>query len=120
MKEVYAIIRPNKISATKEALAVLGFPGLTAWKVAGRGKQKGISGEVTFPCNPKDLKSDGSMKYVPKRLIYLAVNDEDLVLVVSVITKINRTGQIGDGRIFVCPVEEVVRVRTGETGRDAI
>ncbi|HUW64697.1 MAG TPA: P-II family nitrogen regulator [Spirochaetia bacterium] len=120
MKEIYAIIRPNKINATKEALGVLGFPGMTAWKVTGRGKQKGIQGEVCFPGVLSDHNSDGGMKYVPKRLVYLTVDDADVPLVVAVITKINRTGQIGDGRIFVCPVEEVVRVRTGEAGQDAI
>ncbi|MDA8336192.1 MAG: P-II family nitrogen regulator [Peptococcaceae bacterium] len=116
MKEIYAIIRPNKINATKEALGVLGFPGMTAWKVTGRGKQKGIQGEVAFPGVVQEKTPDGGMKYVPKRMVYLAVNDEDAPLVVAVITRINRTGQIGDGRIFVCPVTEVVRVRTGETG----
>ncbi|MDQ0286738.1 nitrogen regulatory protein PII 2 [Desulfofundulus luciae] len=120
MKEVIAIIRPNKINATKEALAVLGFPGLNACKVAGRGKQKGITGEVTFAVNPELEKQEGGMKYVPKRMISLVVDDQDVPLVVAAIIKVNRTGRIGDGRIFVCPVEEAVRVRTGEKGLAAI
>ena len=120
MKEVIAIIRPNKANATKEALAVLGFPGLHACKVVGRGKQKGILGEVSFPVSPELGKQEGGMKYVPKRMISLVVDDQDVSLVVAVITKINRTGQIGDGRIFVCPVEDVVRIRTGEKGQAAI
>lgn len=120
MKEIYAIIRPNKISTTKEALAVLGFPGLTAVKAVGRGKQKGILGEVSFSIEPDLLRQEGSMKYVPKRLLYLVVDDAEVPLVTAVLIKINRTGQIGDGRIFVCPVEEVIRVRTGERGQEAI
>ncbi|HHW45104.1 nitrogen fixation protein NifHD [Desulfofundulus thermobenzoicus] len=120
MKEIYAVIRPNKIGATKEALAILGFPGMTAVKVVGRGKQRGILGEVSFNIDPELLKTTGGMKYVPKRLVYLVVDDADVPLVVAVIIKINRTGQIGDGRIFVCPVEEAVRVRTGERGKEAI
>lgn len=120
MKKIIAIIRPNKITATKEALAVLGFPGMTACKVVGRGKQKGILGEVTFSVSPELQKQEGAMKYVPKRIISLVVDDQDVPLAVAVIIKINRTGQIGDGRIFVCPVEEAVRVRTGEKGQAAV
>ena len=60
------------------------------------------------------------MRYVPKRMISLVVPDEDASLVVESIMKVNKTGQIGDGKIFVCPIEEAVRVRTKETGEDAI
>lgn len=120
MKEIIAIIRPNKITATKKALEVLGFPGMTACKVVGRGKQKGIIGEVAFNVSPELQNQEGGMKYVPKRMISLVVDDQDVPLVVAAIIKINRTGQIGDGRIFVCPVDEVVRIRTGEKGQAAI
>lgn len=100
--------------------AVLGFPGLTACKVLGRGKQKGILGEVTFNVSPELQKQEGAMKYVPKRVISLVVADKDVPLVVAVLIKINRTGKVGDGRIFVCPVEEAVRIRTGERGQAAL
>ncbi|BCV20472.1 P-II family nitrogen regulator [Moorella sp. Hama-1] len=120
MKEIIAIVRPNKITPTKEALAVLGFPALTACKVLGRGKQKGILGEVTFNVSPELQRQEGSMKYVPKRMISLVVADEDVPLVVAVLIKINRTGKVGDGRIFVCPVAEAVRIRTGERGQAAL
>ncbi|MCL6447008.1 MAG: P-II family nitrogen regulator [Armatimonadetes bacterium] len=120
MKEIIAIIRPNKIAKTKEILAELGFPALSAAKVLGRGKQKGLAGEVAFPVNPKLAARPGGMKYIPKRLIFLVVGDEDVPLVVAVITKVNRTGEIGDGRIFICPVENAVRIRTQERGAAAI
>jgi nitrogen regulatory protein PII 2 len=60
------------------------------------------------------------MKYLPKRMISLVVEDEFVPAVVAVITKINRTGNFGDGRIFVCPVEQSIRIRTGERGNEAI
>lgn len=120
MKEVVAIIRPNKIWATKEALAMLGFPAFTACKVLGRGKQKGLKGEVSFEVSTVLEKQDSGMKYVPKRLLSIVVNDADASLVVEIISRVNRTGEIGDGRIFVCPIEEAVKIRTRETGQSAI
>ncbi|SNX54941.1 P-II family nitrogen regulator [Thermoanaerobacterium sp. RBIITD] len=122
MKEVIAIIRSNKITATKEALDNIGFPGMTAAAVLGRGKQKGIAGEVSFSINPELLEKgkNAGMKYVPKRMISLVVNDDDVEEVVKTIIKVNQTGQTGDGKIFVCPIENVVRVRTRESGKKAI
>lgn len=120
LKEVVAIIRPNKMAATRRALDVLGFSGMTACKVLGRGKQKGIVGEVAFNVSHELQMREGSMKYVPKRMLSLVVDDNDVPLVVAAIIKINRTGQIGDGRIFICPVEDAVRIRTGEEGRTVI
>jgi nitrogen regulatory protein PII 2 len=122
MKEIIAIIRPNKISATKEALDSIGFPGMTATAVLGRGKQKGIAGEVSFSINPEIMEKSNntSMKYVPKRMISLIVNCEDVDKVVETIIRVNKTEHIGDGRIFVCPIDNAVRVRTGENGKKAI
>jgi nitrogen regulatory protein PII 2 len=120
VKEIVAIIRPNKMTRTKEVLAVLGFPAMTACKVLGRGKQKGLAGEVSFEMRPELLRQEGSLKYIPKRLISLVVNDEDVSLVVEIIMRVNRTGEVGDGRIFVCPVDQAVRVRTQEEGKEAI
>jgi nitrogen regulatory protein PII 2 len=121
MKEVIAIIRPNKIGKTKDVLNSLGFPSMTANRVMGRGKQKAILNEVTFEIKePSLLEEEGSMRYIPKRLISLVVPDEDSSLVVEAIMKVNHTGQIGDGKIFVCPIEDAVRVRTKETGEEAI
>lgn len=121
MKEIIAIIRPNKISRTKEVLDALGFPSMTANAVFGRGRQKAIIGEVTFDIQNTELsEKDGSMRYIPKRMISLVVPDEDTSLAVESIMKVNNTGQIGDGKIFVCPVDNAVRVRTKETGEEAI
>ncbi|NYB27690.1 MAG: P-II family nitrogen regulator [Methanobacteriaceae archaeon] len=121
MKEVIAIIRPNKITRTKEVLDALGFPSMTAKAVFGRGKQKAIIGEVNFAVkNPELAEEEGNMRYIPKRMISLVVPDEDASLVVESIMKVNNTGQIGDGKIFVCPVDDALRVRTKETGEEAI
>ncbi len=121
MKEIMAIIRPKKVSKTKEVLDSLGFPAMNAVRVMGRGKQKAILNEVSFEINkPELLEMEGSMRYIPKRMISLVVPDEDASLVVEAIMKVNHTGQIGDGKVFVCPIEEALRVRTMETGDDAI
>ena len=121
MKEVIAIIRPNKMARTKDVLSSLGFPSMTANRVMGRGRQKAILNEVTFEIKePTLLEEEGSMRYIPKRLISLIVPDEDASLVVEAIMKVNHTGQIGDGKIFVCPVEDAIRVRTKDTGEEAI
>ena len=83
MKEVIAIIRPNKITRTKEVLDALGFPSMTAKAVFGRGKQKAIIGEVNFAVkNPELAEEEGNMRYIPKRMISLVVPDGDASLVV--------------------------------------
>lgn len=121
MKEIIAIIRPKKMSQTKNVLDTLGFPAMTARRVMGRGKQRAIIGEVSFDIQETELLEEkGSMSYIPKRMISLVVPDEDASLVVEVIMRVNHTGQIGDGKIFVCPIVNAVRVRTDERGESAI
>jgi Nitrogen regulatory protein PII len=121
MKEIIAIIRPNKMTHTKDVLNALGFPAMTAQRVMGRGKQKAIIGEVSFDIqNETLLKEEGTMRYIPKRLISLIVPDEDVSLIVEAIMRVNQTGQNGDGKLFVCPVDEAVRVRTNERGTKAL
>ncbi len=116
MKEVLAIIQMNKMDCTKDALEVIGIPSITVYKASGRGKQKGLQIH-----HPSQLDSSNkNMKFIPKRMISVMVEDEFVPAVVAVITRINRTGNFGDGRIFVCPVEESVRIRTGERGSEAI
>ena len=112
-----AIIQMNRMEATKDALDVIGIPSITAYKVSGRGKQKGL--QIPHP-SKLDESDKKSMKYIPKRMISIVVEDEFVPAVVAVITKVNRTGNYGDGRIFVCPVVESVRIRTGEKGNEAI
>ncbi len=121
MKEIMAIIRPKMVSKTKEVLDSLGFPAMNAVRVMGRGKQKAILNEVSFEINEPDLlKVEGSMRYIPKRMISLVVPDEDASLVVEAIIKVNNTGQIGDGKVFVCPIDQALRIRTMEKGDKAI
>jgi nitrogen regulatory protein PII 2 len=122
MKEIIAIIRPKNVESTKKALDILGFPSITAIPVLGRGKQRGIAGEVSCEIRPDRLppESASEMKYVPKRLLSLIVCDSDVDRVVNTIIKINQSSQVGDGKIFTCPVENAVRVRTDEEGDDAI
>lgn len=121
MKEIIAIIRPKKMAQTKDVLDTLGFPAMTACRVMGRGKQKAIIGEVSFDVQkPELLEEKGTMNYIPKRMISLVVPDEDTSLVVEVIMRVNHTGNIGDGKIFVCPIMDAVRVRTDERGEKAI
>jgi nitrogen regulatory protein PII 2 len=122
MKEIIVIIRPKKVGPTKKALEEMGFPSLTAMAVQGRGKQRGIAGEIScdLPAALQGQGTAGAMKYVPKRMISLVVSNKDVKPVVEAIVKINQTAQIGDGRIFICPIDNALRVRTDETGESAI
>jgi nitrogen regulatory protein PII 2 len=121
MKEVMAIIRPKMVTKTKKGLDFLGFPAMNAVRVMGRGRQKAILSEIKLEINETNLtEADGAMRYIPKRMLSLVVPDEDVSLVVEAIMKINHTGQIGDGKIFVSPIDDALRVRTMETGDNAI
>jgi len=122
MKEITAIIRPKMMNDTKAALEKLGYPAMTAIPVLGRGKQRGIAGEVDVELRPKILEQNksGGMKYIPKRQIYLVVKDEDVDAIISTLISINQTGQFGDGKIFVSTVDDGIRIRTNETGLGAI
>jgi nitrogen regulatory protein PII 2 len=127
MKEVMAVIRRNMINQTKNALAMAGIDAMTARKVQGRGKKK-VDFEVI-----KDVIEEGTdlsapmveavqetHKLISKRLLTVIVNDEEVKSVVDTIINVNKTGNPGDGKIFVLPIADVVRVRTGETGEEAV
>lgn len=128
MKEVMAVIRMNMINKTKEALLVEGFSSLNCRKVTGRGKKKVdftivermISDGIEI-CSPSvaEVISEGH-RLIPKRLISLVVRDEEVKKVVETIIHSNSFGKPGDGKIFVMPVLDAVRVRTGEVGEEAI
>jgi nitrogen regulatory protein PII 2 len=118
MREIMAIIRMNKIQQTKDALAAAGCPSLTAIKVFGRGKQKGLYLNPLGNVEPDNKKA--AIRFIPKRLLTLVVEDGSVQSVIETIIRINRTGMIGDGRIFVCSINDAVRIRTGERGNDAI
>jgi nitrogen regulatory protein P-II 1 len=112
MKKIEAIIRPTKVEEVKNALDKAGFVSLTITEVKGRGQQKGI----------KQIwrGNEYTVDILPKVKIELTVQDEKADEVVSVIQESARTGNFGDGKIFIIPVEKIVRIRTGEVGDDAI
>ncbi|MEN8140106.1 MAG: P-II family nitrogen regulator [Thermodesulfobacteriota bacterium] len=112
MKKIEAIIKPYKLDDVKEALNELGLKGMTISEVKGYGRQKGHK-EVY-------RGAEYSVDFIPKLLIELVVNQEQVEQVVDAIMATANTGQIGDGKLFVYPVEEVIRVRTGERGPEAI
>lgn len=114
MKEIIAIIRPNQWQKTKKSLVQSGFHSFTVQRVSGRGRQKGLH------YLSKTGKVEEGIRFLPKRMVTLFVNDENEREVTELIVKNNQTGEIGDGRIFVCPLDEVERVRTGERGEDVI
>lgn len=122
MKEIIAIIRPKKMGATKDALEKLGFPSLTAVAVLGRGRQRGIAGEISVEIRPERLSQGktGGMEYIPKRFLSLVVQDDDVDNIVKTIININQSAQVGDGKIFICPIDDALRVRTGEHGESAV
>ncbi len=124
MKEVIAIIRRHRLQETKAGLLGIGIPALTMVSAEGRGKQKGLPGwnyELDPTLTEVEEKNTGvSLRFVPKRMIYAVVEDTDVPKVVETIIRTNQSGHIGDGKIFVCPVEDAVRVRTGENGEQAL
>ena len=107
MKLVKAIIKPERFEFIKKALEEKGFVSMTITEVRGRGEQKGISLEYRGGLMTVDI--------LPKIQIELVVKEKDLDAVVTIITESARTGKIGDGKIFVIPVEKSIRIRTGET-----
>jgi len=127
MKEIIAIVRRHQVPASKKALEEAGFNALTIQSVEGRGKQKGVGGwaaEVDPHLNPllkhETYVQEAEMKWIPKRMLTLVLQDDEVSKAVDVLIKANQTGHIGDGKIFVCSLEEVVRVRTGENGPRAV
>jgi len=112
MKKILAIIRPDKLEEVKQALEDIGCNGLTIKEVRGRGIQLGI----TESYRGHDYKVD----LLPKTEIEIVTSEEGLDNIVDTIVKTAQTGDIGDGKIFISPVEEVIRIRTGERGEKAI
>ncbi len=112
MKKIEAIIREEKLDAVKKALEENSYFGMTVSEVSGRGRQKGIPLQWRVGEYRIDL--------LPKLKIELVVLDEDVSVAVNAIVRNAKTGETGDGKIFILPVESVVRVRTGEKDEDAI
>ncbi len=112
MKLVMAIIKPFKLDAVREALTELGVQGLTVSEVKGFGRQKGQT-EIY-------RGAEYQIEFVPKIRVDIIIDDNDLERVMETIRDVANTGKIGDGKIFVLEVSEAMRIRTGETGSNAI
>lgn len=112
MKKVEALIRHFKLEDVKESLAQAGIKGMTITEVRGFGRQKGHT-EVY-------RGTEYTVDFVPKIKVEVAIADKDLPAVLEAITRAAKTGQVGDGKIFVSDLSEVVRIRTGESGDAAI
>jgi nitrogen regulatory protein PII 2 len=128
MKEIMALIRLNMIGPTKEALSKAGFPSFFCRKCLGRGK-KGldidtlklvIDNDMHMPVSPYGEALTESARLIPKRLVTLVVDDDNVKKAVDTIIGTNQTGNPGDGKIFVLPVTETFRVRTAESSRDSM
>ncbi|MBV4447755.1 P-II family nitrogen regulator [Clostridium tyrobutyricum] len=130
MKEIMAIIRMDMIGKTKEALAEIGFPSITCKRVLGRGKKKidfslikdYMTGEDISAIQDKKIAEQISEVHrrISKRLVIILSKDEDVKKIVDTIIETNRTGNPGDGKIFVIPVTDSIRIRTEEIGDAAI
>jgi nitrogen regulatory protein P-II 1 len=112
MKKIEAIIRPFKLDEVKEALVEEGVRGLTISEVRGYGRQKGHT--ETY------RGSEYRIEFIPKIKIEVVVEDSSVDKVVDAILKTAKTGQVGDGKIFISSVSEVIRIRTEESGKDAL
>ena len=115
LKEIIAIIRPGKWPATSAKLAEAGIVALTRHRIYGRGKQRGLRYGSTAPG-----EEPAGISFLPKWMVHVVVEDSQVEAVVRALMEANRTGEIGDGKIFVCPVEEAVRIRTNETEEYAV
>jgi len=144
MKEIIAIIRTEHVEPTKGALEFIGVKGITFFNVIGRGRQRGTirapdpegtvrkevgvyimqqRGIISNADDPKyhiPVQKEIELGFLPKKMLMIVVNDDEVPLVVDILTQINRSGQQGDGKIFVCPMTDAVRIRTGEHGNKAL
>jgi nitrogen regulatory protein P-II 2 len=112
MKMVTAIVKPFKLDEVREALSAIGVQGVTVTEVKGFGRQKGHTELYRG--------AEYVVDFLPKVKIEAAVDDAIVDRVIEAVESAARTGKIGDGKIFVSPLEQVVRIRTGETGKDAL
>ena len=112
MKKIEAIIREEKLDPVKKSLEGIGYFGMTITEVGGRGRQKG----VPLKWGSKEYL----VEFLPKLKIEVVVLDEDVPVTVNAIIRGARTGDIGDGKIFISPVENAIRIRTGDSGMNAV
>jgi nitrogen regulatory protein P-II 1 len=112
MKKVEAIIKPFKLDEVKESLSAIGVQGLTVSEIKGFGRQKGHTELYRG--------AEYVVDFLPKVKLEIIAADEKVAEIIGAIEKAAKTGRIGDGKIFVLPIEEVIRIRTGERGPDAV
>ena len=112
MKKIECIIKPFKLDEVKEALSEIGIQGITVSEVKGFGRQKGHTELYRG--------AEYVVDFIPKIKMEIVVSDDLVGKVVETVEEVARTGRIGDGKIFVLPVEEAVRIRTGDKGEDAL
>jgi len=112
MKKVECIIKPFKLDDVKNAIADLGVVGMTVSEVRGFGRQKGQ--------NETYRGAEYQVEFLPKVMVTVVVDDDQVPAIVSAVQESARTGKIGDGKIFVTNVEQAIRIRTGETGSDSL
>jgi len=123
MKEIIAFIRSSKMNATKKTLDELNISSVTAIPVFGRGKQRGLNPILAGIELSQDAIVKGNitgMKFVPKRMLIIVAKEEEVEIIIDALVKVNKTGFIGDGKIFVCPTDNAIRVRTNESGYAAL
>jgi nitrogen regulatory protein PII 2 len=144
MREIIAIIRTDHVEPTKAALESIGVKGITFSHVIGRGKQGGTIRVLDYEgtvrrdvgvyilqqrgiiCDADDPKyhvhvqKEIELGFLPKKMLMIMVIDDEVPRIVDALTQINRSGQHGDGKIFVCPMTDAVRIRTGERGNKAL
>ena len=112
MKKLEVIIRPEKLEGVRQAIEAVGYPGITLTEAEGHGKQKG----VTQQWRGETYR----VSFLPKMKLEIVIADADLEKTIQAIAKAAKTGAVGDGKIFVSDVRDVVRIRTGERGEQAI
>ncbi len=111
IKKIEAVIRPSALRAVLDGLKSVGYPGVMVTDVQGHGKQRGIT---------ENYRGQSVEGLLQKLLVTTVVQDKDVKKVVQILVTTTRTGEIGDGKIFISPVEDVIRVRTGEKGTKAL
>ncbi|MBN1236451.1 MAG: P-II family nitrogen regulator [Methanotrichaceae archaeon] len=112
MKKIEAIIRPEKLYILRDKLDLKGYSGMTVTEVKGRGRQKGIS---------LQWRAGGyRVEFLPKIKLEMVIDDKDVEPIIDIICEYGQTGEAGDGKIFIYPVEDVIRVRTKERGGGAV
>jgi nitrogen regulatory protein P-II 1 len=112
MKKIEAIVRVEKLEEITDTLEKFGYPGIMVTHIEGHGRQKGLSEQF----RGREYK----VSFLPKIKLEIVARDADIEKIVKAILNIARTGEIGDGKIFIYPVEDVIRIRTGEKGESAV